>query len=321
VGLLAVALAYLSLCLIIWEGRISDALLAAKLPVVALAVLGLAVVLGEAVGRWPRLRLAVLTFMAVVCLALFIAHRPEVLAVTQDRSVEEIVDRVERIPPPWGPTTLMALWGRDYWALTYAQAYRGQFPHLNLVDHNASFEAIIARGDRLLTLQKTFYEKPPEWWKEHLGSLALSSVVPGIVEIAPEPSLTMADVPPGAQLELGNGIRVLSAKLDTRGREVHVIVYWQGGEPIKDYSVAVHLVERNSPGDAGDILAQADAQHPVYGWYPTSRWRQGEIVRDDYVLSIPESSRPAGVRVGMYRVDSDGRFLNTKWLFLPLFQE
>jgi hypothetical protein len=265
--------------------------------------------------------LLVLTLMAVGCLALFIAHRPQVLAVTQDRSVEEVVDRVERIPTPSGPTTLMALWGRDYWALTYAQTYRGQFPHLNLVDHNASFEAIIGRGDRLLTLQETFYEKPPDWWEERLGSLALTSVVPGIVEVAPQPPLRMVDVPHGAQLELGNGIQIASGTLDVRDREVHVIVYWQGREPMQDYSVAVHLLERNPPHDAGDILAQADAQHPVYGWYPTSRWREGEIGRDDYVLSIPDGSQPVGVRVGMYRVGSDGRFLNTEWLFLPIDHE
>ncbi|MEA3407093.1 MAG: DUF2723 domain-containing protein, partial [Chloroflexota bacterium] len=320
-GLFVVAVAYLFLCLIIWEGRVSDALLAAKLPVVGLAVLGLAVLLGEVVVRWPRLRLGVLAVMVMACLTLFIVHRPNVLAVTHDRSVEEVVDRVEQLPTPSDPTTLMALWGRDYWALAYAQAYRGQFPRLNLVDHNANFEAIIARGDRLLTLQKTFYGKPPDWWEGRLGSLALTSVIPGIVEIAPDPPLTMGDVPPGARLDLGNGIRIVSATVDVENQRIHVAVYWQGQGSVQDYSVAVHLVKRSPPYDAKDILAQADARHPVYGWYPTSRWRRGEIVRDDYMLSIPDGSEPVGVRVGMYRLNDEGRFLNTEWLFLPLSQE
>jgi len=159
-----VALAYLFLCLIIWEGRVSAALLAAKLPVVSLAVLGLAAIMGEIVARWPHFRSIVLILVATGCLFLFTSHRPRVLAVTRDRSVEETVATVERITPSADPTTLMALWGRDYWALAYAQAYRSQFPHLNLVDHNANFEAIMERGDRLLTLQKTLYEKPPDWW-------------------------------------------------------------------------------------------------------------------------------------------------------------
>ena len=35
------------------------------------------------------------------------------------------------------------------------------------------------------------------------------------------------------------------------------------------------------------ILAQADRANPVDGWYPTSRWRPGEIVRDSYLLPVP----------------------------------
>ncbi len=321
VGLLAVVAAYLFLCLIIWEGGVSDALLAAQLPVVALAVLGLGVILGEVVGRWPGLCLVVLVLMMVGCLALFVVHRPNVVAVTRERGVEEMVTRVERIPPSSEPMTLMALWGHDYWALAYAQTYRGQFAHLDLVDHNANFEALVARGDRLLTLEKTFYEMPPDWWEERLGSLALTSVAPGIVEIATEPPLTMADVPDGLRLDLGNGIRIVSALVKVEDQKIHVTIYWQGVEPTQEYSVAVHLIKRNPPHDANDVIAQADAQHPVGGWYPTSHWRTEEIVRDDYVLSVPEDSGAVGVRVGMYRVDDEGQFLNTEWLFLSLPDE
>ncbi len=317
-GLLVVAAAYLFLCLIIWEGEVSDALLAAQLPVVALSVLGLAVLLGEIVARWPRLCWVTLALMVGGCLALFVGHRPKVIAITHDRSVEEVVERVEDIAPSSDPTTLMALWGHDYWALAYAQTYRGQFPHVNLVDHNADFEAIVKRGNRLLTLEKTFYEKSSDWWEARLGSLALSSAAPGIVEIAPEPPLTMADVPDGPRLDLGNDIEIVSAAVQVEDREVHVAIYWRGVEPARNYSVAVHLLRREPPRDAGDVVAQADAQHPVGGWYPTSCWRAGEIVRDDYVLSIPEDSEPVGVRVGMYRMDDEGQFLNTEWLFLPL---
>ncbi|MFP3895876.1 MAG: protein O-mannosyl-transferase family [Anaerolineales bacterium] len=317
-ALLAVMGAYLFLCLIIWEGRVSDALLAAQLPVVALATLGLSVIVGEIGGRWPRLCLVIFVLMMAGCLVLFVVHRPKVVAITHDRSVEEVVARVEDIPPSLNPTTLMALWGHDYWALAYAQTYRGQFPHLDLVDHNANFKDLVARGDRLLTLQKTFYEKPPDWWEERLGSLALTSVAPGIVEIAPEPPLTMADVPEGPRLDLGNGIRILSALAKVEDQRVEVTIYWQEVEPTQEYSVAVHLIKSDPPRDANDIIAQADVQHPVGGWYPTSHWRTKEIVRDDYVLSLPADSGAVGVRVGMYRVDDEGQFSNTEWLFLPL---
>ena len=89
----------------------------------------------------------------------------------------------------------------------------------------------------------------------------------------------------------------------------------------QDYSVAVHLLSRNPPANPNDILAQADRHHPVYGWYPTSRWQAGEIVRDHYVISAPTDAEPVGVRVAMYQVDSQGQFVNTPWLLLPMPRE
>jgi len=133
--------------------------------------------------------------------------------------------------------------------------------------------------------------------------------------------MTMADVPPGARLDLGNGIQIVSAAAYAEHHKIHVVVYLREDKAVRDYSVAVHLVKYNPPRDARDILAQADARHPVAGWYPTSCWRVGEIVRDDYLLSIPQGSQPAGIRVGMYRTDDQGQFLNTSWLFLPLSKE
>jgi hypothetical protein len=86
----------------------------------------------------------------------------------------------------------------------------------------------------------------------------------------------------------------------------------------KDYSVAVHLVAHDPPRGAEDVLAQSDAVHPVMGWYPTSRWTVGEVVRDDYLLDVPSGGSPVAVRIGMYRVDQDGAFVNTPWLSLPV---
>ena len=67
-----------------------------------------------------------------------------------------------------------------------------------------------------------------------------------------------------------------------------------------------------------DILAQADRANPVDGWYPTSRWRPGEIVRDSYLLPVPEGSAPVAIRIAMYRTDPEAGFVNTPWLSLPV---
>ncbi len=324
-GLILTALAFWALAMVIWEGRVSDALLAVKLPVAYTAALGLALGAAEVADKWPRLAPATLVCLAAIGAFLLVSHRPRVLEITRDPGAEQVIATVEQVLDesrprrPRRPATFMALWGHDYWALTYAQAYRDQFPGLSLVDHNADFRGVLARGERLLTLERTFYRRPLSWWEGQVGSVALTSAAAGVVEIAREPPLSPSDVPAGPELDLGNGIRVASAGLVKVRDELRLTVYWQAEGAIEqDYSVGVHLVAHDPPRSPSDILQQADSRHPVYGWYPTTRWRAGEIVRDDYLVHIPPGAQPVAVRVGMYLVDSQGQFVNTEWLALPV---
>jgi hypothetical protein len=48
----------------------------------------------------------------------------------------------------------------------------------------------------------------------------------------------------------------------------------------------VHLVDA---AQNDKIITQGDSANPVYGFYPTSRWHKGEIVRDDYALTVPRN--------------------------------
>ncbi len=248
-------------------------------------------------------------------------HRPPIAAITHDRSAEKAIALAEQVAHLQGerPVTLMALWGHTYWALTYAQAYRGQLAGLTLVDHNADFAAIASRGDRLLTLTDTFYVYPVAWWEERLGRAYLSSPAPDIVELSLAPG-DAAAAPAGSGLDLGNGVHILSAGLSSERGDGRVLtVYWQAYGPIDgDYSVAVHLLAHDPPQGPADILAQADRNNPAQGWYPTSRWTPGEVVRDTYLIAAPPGSRPVSVRVGMYRAMPDGTFANTSWLTIPL---
>jgi hypothetical protein len=318
--------------LIIWEGYVSDALLAVKLPAVMAAGMGLALGLSE-VSRGHRLRRAT-GRLALAAMTLFTALnvRPVVLAITRDPAAETVIATAEAVDPDDGPPiTFMALWGHDYWALTYAQAFRDQLDDVQLVDHNAPFGEILDGGERLVTFEWTLYERPPEWWAEELGveDVNLSSHWPHIVEIAGEPTLKPS-VTSGPLLDLENGVQVLAAHLAWDGPQRLVIsIKWRAAEPVAhDYSVAVHLLAQQPPTGPQDILAQADRAHPVYGWYPTTQWEQGEVVADTYMLSVPAGTLPAGtlpaesapvgVRVGMYRVNAQGGFENSPWLYLPL---
>jgi hypothetical protein len=317
-------LAVVPLALVIWEGRVSDALLAVKLSLPLLAGVGLALA-GQALARLDRRAGA----LAAVALAALVgaeahAHRPAVLAVTRDPAAEEIIARVEQVAQPAGspPATFMALWGNSYWALTYAQAYRGQLAGLNLVDHNADMAAVVARGERLLTLSETLYRLPLDWWEARLGRVHLASPAPGIVELRPQPA-GPDSVPPGPGLDLENGLRILSAGLEATGDGAWVLtVHWLAERPPQaDYAVAVHLLAQDPPQGAADVLAQADRQHPVDGWYPTSRWAAGEVVCDSYLISAPPGSRPVAVRIGMYQALPEGGFENSPWLTLALSEK
>ena len=322
---LALTLAWIPYILLtgaIWIGRVGDAQLAAHLPVTILAAAGLAV-LADRLGRRAGWGHAVATVLLVgAVLFLTVRHRPRVLAVTRDRSAETVIAMAERVapPPPESPTTLMALWGNDFWALVYAQTYEGRLPGLDIVDHNADFEGILTRGNRLLTFSKTFYQRPVAWWEGHLGEVTLSSAAPEIVEIASMPVLGPKDVPPGPELDLGDGMWIRSAQLAPgEGGNLVLTVYWQAEIPIDlDHSVAVHLVAHDPPRGAEDVLSQADQVHPVYGWYPTSRWRVGEIVRDHYLIDVPNGAAAQAVRVALYRTDAAGNFSNSPWLSLPI---
>jgi hypothetical protein len=321
-GLTLAWLPYLLLTAVIWIGRIGDAQLAAHLPVTILAAVGMAL-LAEFVGRRIE-RGRVIVSLLFACAVVFVLalNRPAVLEVTRDPGAEAVVSVAERVPPraDGGTTTFMALWGNDYWALAYAQAFQGRLSALNIVDHNADFREILARGDRLLTFEKTFYWQPVSAWEERLGRLYLASAAPEIVEIGAQPPLTPADVPPGPGLDLGNGMWIRSAHLSPgEDGEWLLTLYWQAEDaPALDYSVAVHLVAHDPPRGAEDVILQADQAHPVYGWYPTSRWSAGEVVREHYLIRVPDGAAPQAVRVALYHADADGSFVNSPWLSLPL---
>jgi 4-amino-4-deoxy-L-arabinose transferase-like glycosyltransferase len=67
-----------------------------------------------------------------------------------------------------------------------------------------------------------------------------------------------------------------------------VINYWRCLKPLAtDVQVSVHITD-----SAGQIVAQQ--QHgPQGGWFPTSKWTAGDLVRERYVLALP-GSLPGG---------------------------
>ncbi len=107
---------------------------------------------------------------------------------------------------------------------------------------------------------------------------------------------------------LGNQVRLLGhdgvpATIEA-GQTVSLSLYWEGlMKMAEDYTVFVHLVDSR-----GATAAQHDAQ-PLQGFYPTSFWDSGDVVRDEVAVAVGPSV-PAGeyeVVVGLYLLSTGER--------------
>jgi hypothetical protein len=95
---------------------------------------------------------------------------------------------------------------------------------------------------------------------------------------------------------------------------IEVRVVWYPRRSIAlDFSVAVHLL--GGGGVERPVIAQADAAHPVGGWWPTSAWSVGQPVLDAYRLEPPLGSVADAVRITLYQAVPGG-FANGEWLQL-----
>ncbi|MFN8474643.1 MAG: DUF2723 domain-containing protein [Anaerolineae bacterium] len=285
--------------------------------------------LADVAARWIGARTSALVGNGLAVAVLLLAiiplawtNGPQIAAITHDGYGRDLIQRVAAAhfaPPPSGPI-IMAPWGREYFALTYGKEM-GDLPPLDIVDHRANMEALVASGRPLLAVSPTFYTFPLAWWDKRLKRAYLSSADGGLVRVANRPALTDADVPAGqTAVPMGpislRGWRVTPVD---DGKAWRVSLYWQANEkPKQDYSVFVHLSDQDRITSPDAIIAQADRSAPVDGWYPTSRWSAGEIVRDDYVVAVPEGRDARLISVGLYTSDGAGGFQNLGVVDIPL---
>jgi len=251
-----------------------------------------------------------------------VTYRNTVLALTRDPRGREVISLLKaEMPTGRGGTdpTFIALWGGDYFAAVYGSRVTGELQGFHVVDHRADFKQIVDGGSRLITLPSTFIELPKSWWRARIGGAYLTSAGLGLVEISARPTLTLSDVPPDMPVYLGDGIRLLAREVKPMDGALRVTLYWQATQtPSQNYSVLVHLSDKAQIAAPGDIIAQADSQNPVYGWYPTTKWEAGEIVREDYDLSVPPGKTPRLLAVGLYTRDAAGAFHNLGVVTLPM---
>jgi hypothetical protein len=88
------------------------------------------------------------------------------------------------------------------------------------------------------------------------------------------------------------------------GGSVRLVLYWRAEQQMdEDYTVFVHLVDTD-----GHIWGQQDNE-PEGGFYRTSFWDVGEVVKDEYEFTVDDSA-PEGeytVEIGMYVLETGQR--------------
>lgn len=119
------------------------------------------------------------------------------------------------------------------------------------------------------------------------------------------------DIPPGGRavnVRWNQGLRLVSAAWPEHvapGATFKLNLVWQGEGPTdQSYKVFVHLRD-----ERGQIVAQAD-KYPLGGRAPTNGWLPGEVVVDEYTLSVPSDLSPGiyTLVVGWYE-EAGGRRL------------
>ena len=95
--------------------------------------------------------------------------------------------------------------------------------------------------------------------------------------------------------DVGDDIRLLGYHVwpmqAKPGETVRVTLYWQAvNKPEGDFTVFAQLLN-----GAGQLVTQID-RAPVKGSYPTSAWVAGELILDEYKITIPADAQP-----GMYQ--------------------
>ena len=123
------------------------------------------------------------------------------------------------------------------------------------------------------------------------------------------PPVNALDVVHPLGLDLGGKVRLLGYNIESGfqpGDHIRLTLFWQAlVEMDQDYTVFTHLTDAK-----GHLWGQKD-NPPVDGFYPTTGWKAGEIVRDQYDILISSDAPPGEyqIEVGMYLVGTGERLM------------
>ena len=316
------------------------------MPAYPLVVLGLAALAGRiwwiAGGRLggrlggfrfrvsgSRVRLVVRGALVVGLLAL-IAYR---FALSYPRADCSQRPEDDGLDPGWailadGPAPSAAVLGsyEENVSLRYLTDIWGQRPDVIAVG-SAEARRLLAEGSRPIYAT---VNAAPLIWSEISPDVRLSSAGLTLIELHRYPQTAIPTMQHTLARDLGDNLRLLgydfqphSSSLIPRPpspipRPPSLTLYWQAtGAIAHDWSISVRPTRGGQflYDDEGHLV-QFDRQHPVHGLYPTSGWASGEVVRDDYPLSLPPGLQADGITIIVYRAITEG-FENLAQIELP----
>ena len=295
-----VGLSYLAFALVMAKAVMVQADL---MPVLMCLVVACALGIAQLPRRWQMAAGGLL--LAGGCY-LAATQVPVVRAWTRNDAGERYVAQMEKLEAPPG-AVVMALWGQSYFNLSYAQRAEGRLGQRQLVDHRADFQALAAQADGRVYMSADMpYLFSPDRWRRSLGTpLRLTSAGLGLLAVTAQP----LPAPAGPIYEIGDGVALAGWDVRQEPGGMDVVLEWAALHPASaDYSTFVYATDQAEIAGPDDLISQHDSSAPVYGWYPTSQWQVGEVVREDHWIPLAGDRVPRTLFVGMYR-NVDGRFV------------
>jgi hypothetical protein len=139
------------------------------------------------------------------------------------------------------------------------------------------------------------------------GAPSLSSGGLRLIEVRQEAPRQAPEMDPRVDTTLGDGLVLLGYDHLSSPDGLRLALYWQAAEvPGADYAVSVRPTAGEELLFHEGQLVQEDHAHPVWGYYPMSRWTVGEVVRDDYLVFVPPGMEYDGAAIVVYQKTEDG---------------
>jgi len=296
-------------------------------PAVLCALCGFAFVLTELRTHQRRVYYVGAGLSIVLSGVMVVNHVPQIYAYTHDAIGSRIIADAQQFVTAgrWAaPPAFFSPWSGEFWALAYGADVTHEITNFELLPNRADLAEAVARYGRVHTFEHTFYNRDLAWWRKRLGeAVYLSSSGAKTVAISTQPLIAAADLPRTNSTPIAMGetpIELLDWQVTSLNNgQWQITLYWRAvAKPDRDFSVFVQASDREVIDSPDAIVAQADSSAPVQGWYPTTLWSAGEIVRDDHLIAPPPDRTAKFVAVGLYLQDATGNFVNFGRQTIPL---